>query len=203
MKSLKKNQIVVFAIALMLVSVGYFGYIVNDGKKFASIGDARLVNANTINDEYNTNCESEPVFEDEVETKDNCINTINTNSEEVNTKPVDDYYSSSRLTRSTMYSQMLEAYEKILSNDSIPTDQKTIAQNEVKNINDLRNRIMICENLIKTKGFEDLIIFVNDDNIDVIIKANKLEQEQIAQIQNIITREFEADLANVHISTKI
>ena len=58
---------------------------------------------------------------------------------------------------------------------------------EIKNINDTKNRIMICENLIKTKGIEDSVMFVNGDSISIIVKTDKIEQEQIAQIQNIIS----------------
>ena len=101
-----------------------------------------------------------------------------------------------------MYSQMIESYEKILQNETISSEQKAIAQTEIKKINDLKNSIMITENLIKTKGFEDVVIFVNDTSVNVIIKAEKLEQEQTAQIQNIITRELKADINNVHISNK-
>lgn len=101
-----------------------------------------------------------------------------------------------------MFSQMLESYQKILENNQIAADQKSIAQTEVKRINDLKNAIMICENLIKTKGFEDVIIFVNDKSISVIIKKQKLEAPEIAQIQNIVVRELNSNIDDVHISTK-
>ena len=61
---------------------------------------------------------------------------------------------------------------------------------------------MICENLIKTKGIEDSVIFVNGDSVSVVIRADKLEQEQIAQIQNIINREMQVEISNIHISNK-
>ena len=117
-------------------------------------------------------------------------------------KENDSYFATSRLTRDTMYSQMIESYEKILENQSISTEQKAIAQTEIKRINELKNSIMITENLIKTKGFNDVIIFVNDTSINAIIKSENLKQEDIAQIQNIITRELKVDIDNVHISSK-
>ena len=55
---------------------------------------------------------------------------------------------------------MLESYQNILSNNQISDAQKEISENEIKNINNTRNSIMITENLIKYKGFEDLVIFV-------------------------------------------
>ena len=101
-----------------------------------------------------------------------------------------------------MYSQMIESYQKILENQNISEAQKTIAQTEIHNINETKNKIMICENLIKTKGFSDLVIFVNDKSVSVVVKAEKLDQEQIAQIQNIIAREMNAEVSNIHISNK-
>ena len=61
---------------------------------------------------------------------------------------------------------------------------------------------MICENLIKTKGFENSIIFVNDKSISVIVESEELKPEDVAKIQNIISREMKADIDNIHISTK-
>lgn len=207
MKMLKRNQIIVLVIALMLVSAGYLNYTANTESntvatsseeeiQYAGIGDAKLVSSNGI---VETNTESAIVENDSLEENEIKENTQETKTTNANTG---EYFSSSKLSRETMYSQMTESYQKILENDSISADQKAIAQTEIKNINDIRNKIMICENLIKTKGIEDLIIFVNDKSISVIIRADKLEQEQIAQIQNIIAREMVTEINNIHISNK-
>lgn len=226
MKSLKRNQVIVFVIALMLVSAGYLSYTANNGAiptssefnsiDYAGIGDAKLVNSNAV-EQTNTNSESVATNNEESNNNKNTDNK-NVNNEEANkevennkttnetvttnTKNTDEYFSSSKLTRDTMYSQMIETYEKILENQNIASDQKTIAQTEIKNINDCKNKIMICENLIKTKGINDSVIFINGDSISVVVRAEKLEQDQIAQIQNIIAREMQAEIANIHISNK-
>ena len=103
-----------------------------------------------------------------------------------------------------MYSQMIESYQKILNNTSVSADQKAISQTEIKKINDLKNSIMICENLIKTKGISDVVIFANDTSISVVIKTNgeEVTKEQAAQIQNIVAREMKAEIENIHISNK-
>ncbi len=62
--------------------------------------------------------------------------------------------------------------------------------------------IMVSENLLQTKGFENSVIFVNGDSISVIIGASELKKEEVAQIQNIIAREMKASIENIHISTK-
>lgn len=223
MKSLKRNQVIVFVIALMLVSAGYLSYTANNGAiptssefnsiDYAGIGDAKLVNSNAV-EQTNTNSESVVTNNEESNNTDNKnVNNEESNKEvennkttnetvTTNTKNTDEYFSSSKLTRDTMYSQMIETYEKILENQNIASDQKTIAQTEIKNINDCKNKIMICENLIKTKGISDSVIFINGDSISVVVRAEKLEQDQIAQIQNIIAREIQAEIGNIHISNK-
>lgn len=130
----------------------------------------------------------------------------NSESEEENitttSAQIDNYYAESKLTRDKMYSQMLESYQKILESSNVSESQKQIATQEIGNINNRKNAIMICENLIKNKGIEDALIFINDKSISVIAKASNLTEEQIAQIQNIIARELNAEAHNINISTK-
>ena len=224
MKVIKKNQIILFVGALMLVVAGYLSLsktsqdisnliptsVVADTEEMAALGDAKLVNANAVTENTITNTENENTVTNEGIEKENIKqNTIETGStvEENSTKSEDsteneDYFTKSRLERDTMYSQTLETYENMINNDNISENQKSIAQQELTKINNQKNAIMIAENLIKVKGFEDLIIFVNNENVSVIIKADKLEEKDVAQIQNIITRELEVSVENINISNK-
>ena len=96
MKILKKNQIVIYVIAIMLMTAGYLNYSANDttnsvetsmnieskdDSKLADIGDATLVNSNDV-------------VENDTQVE----------------KTTDEYFSKSKLERETMYSQMLETY---------------------------------------------------------------------------------------------
>lgn len=230
MKFFKKNQVIISVIALMLMAAGYLNFTNNgsdfnktaetgsliDSEQMAAIGDAQLVStkpaeANEIKDE-SLNVTVENIIKNEIDSnedsnKDNNKeadnkqenNTLETNSKTVTTS---EYFTESRLEREKMYSQMIETYQKILEKSGISESQKTTAQSEIKKINEQKNAIMITENLIKNKGYEDLIIFVNNTSINVIIKSKKLETEQIAQVQNIITRELNSKIENIHISNK-
>lgn len=208
---LKKNQIVIFAIAIMLIAAGYMNYTTNekqilqtavlaDTEQFAELGDATLVSANAVkeenvNEQNLSNTEQQNVI-DEGEQKTE--NSVDTNSTGIN----NEYFVESKLERDKMYSQMIESYQNILNNNQISEAQKEISENEIKNINNTKNAIMITENLIKNKGFEDVVIFVNGDSVNIIIKAKELTEEQIAQVQNIVTRELKTEIENIHISNK-
>ena len=215
MKLFKKNQVVIYVIALMLVVAGYLNYTATNDfnsavqtssseeelTKMANIGDAQLVSSSVVSEESNvekSGLTDESNMAEKNEIVDN--NTISTSSEV--SKNNKDYFSTSKLERESMYSQMLETYENILNSSNSLETQKQSATEEIKNINNTKNSIMICENLIKTKGFEDVVIFVNGDSISVIVEDEQLSPEEIAQIQNIISREIKAKVENIHISCK-
>ena len=220
MKLFKKNQVIIYVIALMLVVAGYLNYTTSNDfssavqtssseeelAKMANIGDAQLVSSNVISEENyiqeNTNNTNNAIVEnDMIETNEITENnTISTSSNL--SKSNKDYFSTSKLERATMYSQMLETYENILNSSNSLETQKQSATEEIKKINDTKNSIMICENLIKTKGLEEVVIFVNGNSISVIVEDEQLSPEEVAQIQNIISREMNAKVEDIHISSK-
>ena len=195
-----------------------------------NIGDARLVNSqvNETNEENNTNTmtgaepaasengtseENNKTNEVEVNEIQNANTTsanleTNTTQDNETTKQTtsnvsaDDYFSKSKLERDTMYSQMLESYENVLNGINSLETQKQSASEEIKKINNTKNSIMICENLIATKGFNKCVIFVNGESVSAIIGTQELKQEEISQIQNILSRELNAKIENIHISLK-
>ena len=112
------------------------------------------------------------------------------------------YFINSKLERDSMYSQILETYQEIYNDASITSEQKAEAMKEIVNVNNTKNAIMIVENLIMAKGFKNIVIFVNSNSISVVVDAEELKPEQVAQIQNIISRELNVETENIHISTK-
>lgn len=200
MKKFKKSEIAIYVIAIMLVAAGYFNYetfqpMVNestavdaeDVSNEASIGDAVLVNSQEMVNEEKKDSSS--------------IQNENKDTENVEEDDLKDYYASSKLERNKMYAEMITNYEDIISNESSSEVQKSIATEEIKKINDIKNAIMICENLILTKGFQNCIIFINDENVNVVVRIEEgLSENKVAIIQNIISRELKKDIEDIHIS---
>ena len=197
MKFLKGNQAIIYIIALMLITAGYLNYttkneetkqttssVETNSTQVADIGDATLVNSNDVvsesladsNEETNLNNTTE-------ETSDLTDESKQTNNDNIESS---DYFASSKIERDKMYSQMIEVYQNVLNNTSSDEAHKKFATEEIKKINDIKNSTMICENLIKTKGFENSVIFVNGDSINVIVGTTQLEKEVVSEIQNII-----------------
>ena len=150
---MKKGSAVIYVLALMLVTAGYWAYLSNETKTIETVssenqnttdehlGDATLVNSNDVTTE---------TTDKEKKAETNTTN-ITTSSEETKT---DDYFQESKLSRDTMYSQTLETYQKMLDNSNVSEEQKAIVTQEITKLNQEKNAIMISENLLSTKGFE-------------------------------------------------
>lgn len=220
-KALKRNQIVIFAIALMLITAGYLNYTMQteqtaetssvlENEEMAGIGDAKLVSSGNVenNDisneaENNVNNISNTAKNDVTNSQISGNNTsTETSAKATNDADSSKYFTESKLERENMYSEMLESYQSILANSDISAEQKSTSQKEISNINSQKNAIMIAENLIKNKGFSDVVIFVNNESVSVVVKAETLNESEIAQIQSIIQRELNANVENIHISNK-
>lgn len=205
MKVIKRNQLIILVVSFMLITVGYLNFTSDNdattqtAELFAELGDATLVSTDAIVE--NEEIENTVGMENEV--MENTENNSEENIVKTNAEAVDDtYFTTSKLERENMYSQMLETYQQIYNNAEASTDQKTSAIEEIAKINKTKNAIMIAENLLWAKGFKNIVIFVNENSISVIVGETELRIEQIAQIQNIVSRELNVDAGTIHVSTK-
>ena len=222
-----KSEVAVYAIALMLVTAGYFNYLKFDNGKAkevysedvqnleqqANVGDAVLVSNNEVKDE-NANTEEEAKVEENKIEKESKTEE-NKQEEEQKTEEnkegqkqnkdnsKDDYFASTKLDREKMYASMISSYEEILNNSNVTEAQKAIATQEIAKVNNTKNAIMISENLILTKGFKNVVILVNEDSANVVVEVQEeLSKDKVAILQNIVARELSKTIENIHISEK-
>ncbi len=208
MKILKKNQLVILVISLILMTAGYLNFTNQglDKEQISALGDATLVSTSAMQNDVQENevQENKTIENETIENngEGNSVENIDDNIATNNKVEEDNYFVKSKLERENIYSQMLETYQEIYNNASATAEQKKEAINKITEINNTRNSVMIAENLVQAKGFKDIVIFTNENSISVIIKTENLEADQIAQIQNIISRELNVGVELINISTK-
>ena len=250
-KGFKKNEIVIYAIALMLVTAGYFNYTANiENNSVETYAEEAQNTLNVVNDiEKEVNAEKEDntnniEVENNVANKENSNsietekniakddnnelqneNSVNQNNTEssnievssnekkddeeigdaklVSSDSVTDYFVSSKLERDTKYADMISTYTKILEDNSVSETQKNNAMKEITKITNTKNAISVCENILSTKGFDNFVVLVNNNSVNVVVKLkDKLTKEKVAQIQNIVSRELNSKIEDIHITEK-
>lgn len=232
--NLKKKEVIIYAIALMLVAAGYFNYLnfdsnvvetaseINDnsiiGKDDNKIKEKPIDESNNIeNNSMNVANIEEPIIEASNKTEDendqnnaNIGDAVLVSNNETNESSLGsensenkNYYAATKLERNQMYAEMIKNYEEIISNTNSTEVQKSIATEEISKINNNKNAIMICENLIITKGFKECVIMINDQSVNIVVNIEGgLNTERVSQIQNIISRELSTEIENIHITEK-
>ena len=186
---IKKNQILAWMVTIMLGVAGYLNYANDPSRNFdvevtgkidENLGDAVLVDSSNL-----------------VSNVDDYMEDIEASAKLIS---ANEYFAESRIERNNIFAEKLELYEKMLENEQLSEEQKIIAQEEIKKINSQKNAISIAENLIKLKGFGDVVIMQNEESINVVVAEEKLTEEKVAQIQNIIQNELGSRAENIHIN---
>ena len=218
MKILKRNQLIVLVVSLMLITAGYLNFTTNQENVETStiaertdttIGDAEFVstvphNENKVEESAIVENYENAISNEMSNEQENLVETNATEQkQEESKKSENDYYFiTSKLDRNTMYSETLETYQEMYNNANATAEQKQEALKKINNINNTKNAIMIAENLIIAKGFKNVVIFANEGSISVVIQADELKPEEVAQIQNIVSRELNVSAETIHISNK-
>lgn len=218
MKILKRNQLIVLVVSLMLITAGYLNFTTNQENVETStiaertdtaIGDAEFVstvphNENKVEESAIVENDENAISNEMSNEQENLVETNATEQkQEESKKSENDYYFiTSKLDRNTMYSETLETYQEMYNNANATAEQKQEALKKINNINNTKNAIMIAENLIIAKGFKNVVIFANEGSISVVIQADELKPEEVAQIQNIVSRELNVSAETIHISNK-
>ena len=187
---IKKNQILASMVILMLIVAGYLNYTYDPTKDYET--ELTGVMSNNLGDAYLVDSSSVSTNMDEIEASVEASTKVTT---------AEEYFATSRMERDNSFAEQLENYEEILENDDIKSEEKSFAQTEISRINNTKNAIVIAENLIRLKGFKDAIILVNEESVNVIVMAEKLNDTEVTQIQNIVINELKINLDNLHIST--
>ena len=198
------KQIFLSCIAIGLIALGYTNYSFNNkdesievssrsSENEINLGDVELVSSTPINSNYIEGIVSNDNLQNCVETNTTPNYLLEDNS---------NYFEETRIERDRMYSETIETYQKLIDSNQTPQEQKSIAAQEISNITSKKNSILIAENLVKNKGFDNVVILENNGNVSVIVKSRNLNQDQISKIQNIVERELNVDVSNINISNK-
>lgn len=190
---IKKKEVLLGILAIFFMIVGLISYNPIANKEYSKIADVTNYSETKLGEA--TLVSSNEVVENVADENQTSENTITENVQK-------DYFLEARMNRDSIYSESIETYEKLLESSSVTNDQKAIAQNEISNITNEKKTIQSTESLIKIKGFEDVVIFKNSDSVSVVVKSDVLLPEQVAQIQNIVEREFKINGKNINITNK-
>ena len=112
-----------------------------------------------------------------------------------------DTLSGARLMKEQTRARNKETLLEIINNVNISEEQKQAAVDDMIAITDVAEKETAAEILLESKGFDDVVVSITDDTVDVVVNAQELTEAQRAQIEDIIIRKTGVSPEAIVIST--
>ncbi len=175
-RKIKKKHLILAALVVLLAAVS----VVN----FKYFNTAQTVSEDD-DDPYNAELVTGDVTEDEV------MSGGSISAE---------FFAEYRLERERTRSENIETLNLITENEKSSAESIENAQNEIVALVKQNEQELTLENLIKSKGFEECVVFLHQGYVNVLVDAKSLTPEQAIQIQDIVATECSVELSKITVA---
>ena len=229
----KKNQVMITALALMIAVAGYLNFAGNriTQEEIVTTGSDTVETAKVTGDDSQyediQSMDSELVLEednyleqsmDDILAEDITVDEENADLEagsdsvEEITGDVPgeavftsvagmDSLSGAKLLKEQTRAKSRETFLEIINNSNIAEEQKQEAIDGMIELTDVAEKETAAEILLEAKGFEDVVVSITDDMVDVVVNTAELTEAQRAQIEDIVVRKTGMNPEAIVIST--
>ena len=111
--------------------------------------------------------------------------------------------SEAKLLKEQTRAKNKETLLEIINSDGLSDEQKQEAVNSMVEMTEIAEKEAAAEILLEAKGFQDVVVSVNGDAVDVVVNASELTDVMRAQIEDIVTRKTDVEPQNIIISTVV
>ena len=222
MKNLiKKNQLMITALALMLAIAGYLqfaGTTVDDQLAYSSDMESLDTDAQVVMEDYLEE-DMEFVLDETydvntTEVADAGEITVEADLAQVLPEegevPGDAVYTSTsgvavlsdaKLMKEQVRSKNKETLMEIINSTTIADDKKQEALDTMVEMTEIAEKEMEAEILLEAKGFSDVVVSIGENEVDIVVAAVSLTDAERAQIEDIVKRKTDIGAENIIIST--
>ena len=218
-KIFKKNQVIITALALMLCAAGYLQFS-DAGEEAGNTGDTSgyeynvsdndaageskedgvgvTINVGNMEDSKDTADVAE-AGEDATESDDHQVGE----AVMVSTTLQGNFTTNARLVREQRRAQSKETLMAIIDNEELSEEQKQGAVETLVNLTTIAEKENAAELLLEAKGFADPIVNISENEVDVVINATSVTDQQIAQIEDIVMRKTGYEIEDITITAAV
>lgn len=198
----KRNQIMITALALLVAVAGYLNFA---GKKAADENMLQVTGTEIAKDIISMDSEATEVDSIQVESEYSDITddiageipgeAVFTSSTGVSV------LSGARMQKEQTRTKNKESLLEIINNENVTESGKQEAINSMVHMTEIAEKETAAEILLDAKGFDDAIVSIQGDGVDVVVNTAELSEVDRAQIEDIVTRKTGLSADAVIIST--
>ncbi len=208
MFSMRRNQVVVTALAVMVAVAGYLNF--QESKVASGTQNALSLQEEgddvALLDDYATLPDDmeeavfDPITAEVAETTGDGA-ALYVNSAQTETVDASQYFAEAKLDREQSRAKQEEMLNEMLNNASLSAEQKDRCSESLLTIQDRIEKESAAEAMIEAKGFGQAYVRIDDETVDVVVDASELTDQQVAQIEDIVTRKTGYNKDQLRIST--
>ena len=202
-KIVKKNQIMITALAIMIAVAGYLNF------QGAKKGKEDIYAMST--EEVNDLSDYEYVWTDEGDLTDELLEESLEAGEDATDMevPGEAVFTSTSTVNSLAGAKLLkeqtraknkETLMEIINNENLSESAKTEAVNSMITLTEHAQKETEAETLLEAKGYTEAVVSISDQTADVFIKSSELTDSQTAQIMDIVQRKTDITPENIIIT---
>lgn len=121
---------------------------------------------------------------------------------EANSLGSSNYFLQAKIDISMERERTLSRFDEVINNTLVDEDTRKKAANKKLVLIEMINKEQLIENIIKTKGFEDAVVFVTSERVYVTVQSDEINKQDIAKLLDIVTGEIKYPIDNIIIQNK-
>ena len=110
------------------------------------------------------------------------------------------FFVQARLNREQSRSAEREILTELINNDNVEAEQRAQAADNMIDIQRRIERESAAESMIEAKGFAEVYVRIGENSVDVVVNKEVLTDAEVAQIEDIIKRKTGMQTNQIHIS---
>lgn len=206
MFTVKRNQVVVTALAVMIAAAGYLNFQESKSSEgtqtamqMTEEGDAASVDYAALPDDLpEDEMLLDPVTAEVSETTgDGAAVFVNANSG----GDASQYFAEAKLEREQSRAKQKDILTEMLNNSNVSESQKTVCSDSMLELQQRIEKETAAEAMIQAKGFSDAYVRMDDETVDVVVSKDSLTETEVAQIEDIVKRKTGYTAEQIRIST--
>lgn len=100
-----------------------------------------------------------------------------------------DFFAQARIDREAGRSRSIETFNAVLQNENADSAAKASAEQGVLELAQNTETETAVENLLRARGFQDAVCYINNGMANVVVKTDVLDSAGAAQISEIVTEQ--------------
>lgn len=110
------------------------------------------------------------------------------------------YFVEEKMLREQSRAFQIEELTQYVANQNLDKEAKSKAAENLLAIQQRIEKESSAEALLRAKGFREVYVRIDDDNVDVVINKEKLTESDIAQIEEIVNRKTGYSVGKIKIT---